>query len=219
VCHDCFGGGRLSPCRSGHALARGNLTLTPKDPALAARQLKTDLAEGEVLNAIEGFELKKLGTGRIFERTAEEISAGKAPGKNLPKFCGHALVLLPSGRVMSTSQPGTGRGTTSTQATPPCMMWKPPPKHALPELAGHRPARSRAGAYRCSGTASNSSARCSHLFLELAPQLTRSSRAQLRNVSIKLAGRPPPRSARAALRRATDKSGLPIESDRTGQSV
>jgi hypothetical protein len=74
-----------------------NLTLTPKDPALAARQLKTEMLEGDVPNAIEGFELKKLGIGRIFERTAEELNAGKATGKNLPKFYGHALVLLPSG--------------------------------------------------------------------------------------------------------------------------
>jgi hypothetical protein len=74
-----------------------NLTLTPKDPALAARQLKTELADGEVPNAIQGFELKKLGTGRIFERTAEELNGGQATGKSLPKFYGHALVLLPSG--------------------------------------------------------------------------------------------------------------------------
>jgi hypothetical protein len=62
-----------------------NLTLTPKDPALAARQLKTEMLEGGVPNAIAGFELKKLGTGRIFERTAEELNAGKATGKNLPQ--------------------------------------------------------------------------------------------------------------------------------------
>jgi hypothetical protein len=73
-----------------------NLTLTPKDPAVAARQLKTEFG-GEVPNAIEGFELKKLGSGRIFERTDEELHAGKATGKNLPKFYGHALVLLPAG--------------------------------------------------------------------------------------------------------------------------
>jgi hypothetical protein len=63
-----------------------NLVVTPKDPALAARQLKTDVADGEVPNAIEGFEIKKLGTGRIFEHSAEEVNAGKATGKNLPKF-------------------------------------------------------------------------------------------------------------------------------------
>ena len=74
-----------------------NLSVTPKDPALAARQLKTEVAEGDVPNAIEGFEIKKLGTGRIFERTMEELDAGKTAGKNLPKFYGHALVLLPSG--------------------------------------------------------------------------------------------------------------------------
>jgi hypothetical protein len=74
-----------------------NLTLTPKDPALAARQLKTEVVDGEVPNPIDGFEIKKLGTGRIFERTTEELNAGKSTGKNLPKFYGHALVLLPSG--------------------------------------------------------------------------------------------------------------------------
>jgi hypothetical protein len=74
-----------------------NLTLTPKDPALAARQLKTEITEGDVPNAVAGFEIKKLGTGRIFERNTEELNAGKATGKNLPKFYGHALVLLPTG--------------------------------------------------------------------------------------------------------------------------
>ena len=74
-----------------------NLTLTPKDPALAARQLKTEVADGEIPNAIDGFELKKLGSGRMFERTDAELSAGKASGKTLPKFYGHALVLLPAG--------------------------------------------------------------------------------------------------------------------------
>lgn len=72
-----------------------NLTLTPKDTAQATRQLKTEVTEGEVPNPIQGFEIKKLGTGRIFERTAEELNAGKSEGKNLPKFYGHALVLLP----------------------------------------------------------------------------------------------------------------------------
>jgi len=74
-----------------------NVTMTPKDPASAARQLKTEVPEGSVPNAIEGFEIKKLGSGRIFERTTEEPNAGRATGKNLPKFYGHALVLLPSG--------------------------------------------------------------------------------------------------------------------------
>lgn len=73
-----------------------NVTLTPKDPALAARQLRTEF-EGAVPNAIEGFELKKLGSGRIFERSDEELRVGQASGKSLPKFYGHALVLLPTG--------------------------------------------------------------------------------------------------------------------------
>jgi len=61
------------------------------------RRLKTEVNVSDVPNAIQGFEIKKLGTGRIFERTAEELNAGKAEGKNLPKFYGHALVLLSSG--------------------------------------------------------------------------------------------------------------------------
>src|SRR4029453_3786701 len=68
---------------------------TPKDPALAARQLRTELKADEGPNAIEGFELKKLGTGRIFKGSDDELKAGE--GKKLPKFYGHALVLLPSG--------------------------------------------------------------------------------------------------------------------------
>jgi hypothetical protein len=73
-----------------------NLDLRPKDPALAARQLKTTL-DGPVRNTIEGFELKKLGAGRLFERSDDQVAAAKAGGKTLPKFNGHALVLLPSG--------------------------------------------------------------------------------------------------------------------------
>jgi hypothetical protein len=74
-----------------------NVTLTPKDPALAARQLKTELKADEIPNAIAGFELKKLGTGRLFERSDAEIAAAKATGKNAPKFYGHALVLTGAG--------------------------------------------------------------------------------------------------------------------------
>jgi hypothetical protein len=70
-----------------------SLTFTPKDPALAARQLKTEL-DGPVRNAIEGFELKKLGTGRLFERPDVQTAAGD---RERPKFNGHALVLLPFG--------------------------------------------------------------------------------------------------------------------------
>ena len=50
-----------------------------------------------MLNAIEGFELSKLGSGRLFERSDEQIAKAKADGKSLPKFFGHGLVLLPSG--------------------------------------------------------------------------------------------------------------------------
>jgi len=73
-----------------------NVSFTPKDPAHAARQLKTEL-DGPVRNAIEGFELTKLGSGRLFERTDDQIAKAKDEGKSLPKFYGHGLVLLPSG--------------------------------------------------------------------------------------------------------------------------
>jgi hypothetical protein len=71
-------------------------SLNPKDPAWRARQFNTTV-DGPVRNAIEGFELKQLGTLRLFERTEAEIQAAKANGKSLPRFYGHGLVLLPSG--------------------------------------------------------------------------------------------------------------------------
>jgi len=71
-----------------------NVTFTPKDPALAARQLKTEL--GPVPNKPEGFELTKLGSGRIFKRSDEEVAAAADKGTKLPKFYGHGLVLLGS---------------------------------------------------------------------------------------------------------------------------
>ena len=70
-----------------------NLTFEPKDPAHTARQLKTEL-DGPVRNAIEGFELTKLGSGRLFERSDEQIAKAKADGKALTENYGHALVLL-----------------------------------------------------------------------------------------------------------------------------
>ena len=74
-----------------------NLSLRPKDPALAARQLRSEVDASSIPNAIAGFEITKLGTGKIFERTDEEIARGKAQGKNLPKFYGHALALTKAG--------------------------------------------------------------------------------------------------------------------------
>ena len=68
-----------------------NVTFTPKDPALAARQLKTE--PRPVRNQPEGFELKMLGTGRIFERSDDQL----ATNAKQPKFYGHGLVLLASG--------------------------------------------------------------------------------------------------------------------------
>jgi hypothetical protein len=75
-----------------------NVTLTPRDPALAARQVKTDLA-GPIRNAPNGFELKSLGTGRIFERGDDELNAAAATGNKPPKFYGHGLVLLDGGEL------------------------------------------------------------------------------------------------------------------------
>jgi hypothetical protein len=57
-----------------------NVTLTPRDSALAARQIKTEL--GAVRNQPEGFELKQLGSGRLFERADEELNAAAAYGSN-----------------------------------------------------------------------------------------------------------------------------------------
>jgi hypothetical protein len=74
-----------------------NVTLDPKDPALNARQLKTELKPGDVPNAIQGFELTRLGSGKIFERTEEEIAKARTQGKNLSRFYGHALVLTRAG--------------------------------------------------------------------------------------------------------------------------
>jgi hypothetical protein len=72
-----------------------NVTLTPRDPALAARQIKTELAA--VRNQPEGFELKQLGSGRLFERADEELNAAARTGSKLPKLYGHGLVLLDGG--------------------------------------------------------------------------------------------------------------------------
>ena len=50
-------------------------------------------------NQPEGFELKKLGSGRIFERSDAELAAAADKGTKLPKFYGHGLLLLPSGEA------------------------------------------------------------------------------------------------------------------------
>lgn len=66
-----------------------DVSFTPTDPAAAARQARAG-DPGPVRNAIAGFELTKIGYGKIFERTDAEV----AGGKNLPKFYGHVLVQL-----------------------------------------------------------------------------------------------------------------------------
>ena len=65
-----------------------DVSFTPTDPAAAARQARSET--GPVRNAIDGFELSKVGYGKIFERSDAELAAGK----NLPKFYGHVLVQL-----------------------------------------------------------------------------------------------------------------------------
>jgi len=75
-----------------------DVSFEPRDPAQAARQLKTEL-DGPVRNAVQGFELTRLGHGKIFERTDEELATAKTAGKTLPKFYGHVLVPLASGPV------------------------------------------------------------------------------------------------------------------------
>jgi len=116
--------------------------MSPSRPRTLRRrpQLKTEL-NGPVRNAIEGFELTKLGSGRLFERTDEEIATAKAGGKSLPKFSGMAWSCSPPARSTSISPPGTGPSTISTPATRRCMTRRrrlPParrsPSHARPSL-------------------------------------------------------------------------------------
>jgi hypothetical protein len=102
-----------------------NVTFTPKDPAHAARQLKTEI-DGPVRNAIDGFELTKLGSGRLFERTDDEIAKSKAGGKSLPKFDCHgplltdatptAAVGAPASAPIATTNPPTA-GIAAARAT------------------------------------------------------------------------------------------------------
>ena len=75
-----------------------DVTFTPLDAALAARQMRSS-ETAPVRNAIQGFELTKVGYGKIFERTDDEVKTAAATGKNLPKFFGHVLVGLASGPV------------------------------------------------------------------------------------------------------------------------
>ena len=77
-----------------------SIVITPKDPALAARQTQIQngkLPMPEVANAVEGLKLDRLGRGVIFETTPEERAAAEAAGKKVRTYFGSALVLLPSG--------------------------------------------------------------------------------------------------------------------------
>jgi hypothetical protein len=106
-----------------------NITFTPKDPAHAARQLKTEL-DGPVLNAIEGFELTKVGTGRLFERTDAEIAKAKERGGTYRSSTATASCCSHPVRAMSTSRPGIDPSTTSIQAMHRCMIARQLPPHA-----------------------------------------------------------------------------------------
>ena len=90
-----------------------NLSMRPKDPALAARQISAEFDPALLPNPIEGFELTKLGSGKFFERTEQEIATAKAAGKNLPKFYGHVLVFTGDGvravNVSAWKRTGQGR--------------------------------------------------------------------------------------------------------------
>ena len=72
-----------------------DITFTPGDPAAAARQVAQQRAGelGPVRNAVQGFEIREIGRGKIFERTDAEL----ATNPKQPKLFGHGLVQLPSG--------------------------------------------------------------------------------------------------------------------------
>jgi hypothetical protein len=72
-----------------------NVTLKPKE--LELLPLRPIAQAAGVLNQPTRFELKKVGTGRIFERGDAEIDYARRSGKKLPRFSGYGLVLLPSG--------------------------------------------------------------------------------------------------------------------------
>ena len=77
-----------------------SVTVTPLDPALAARQAQIvagKLPMTEIANAPEGLKLDTLGRGVLFETTKEERAAAEAAGKKVRTYFGAALVLLPSG--------------------------------------------------------------------------------------------------------------------------
>jgi len=67
-----------------------NLIFKPKDPALTPSRPIAHAAG--VRNQPAHFALKKIGTGRMFERSAEQRT-----GKKLPTLYGYGLVQLPSG--------------------------------------------------------------------------------------------------------------------------
>lgn len=81
-----------------------SLRITPKDPALAARQAQ--MANGriptpDVPNAPDGYAEQPIaptiGQGVLFERTREELEKAAAAGKKPTSFFGNVVVLLPSG--------------------------------------------------------------------------------------------------------------------------
>lgn len=81
-----------------------SLRMTPKDPALAARQQQMvhgRLPTPEVPNARDGYYeaaiAPTIGEGALFERSPEENAKGIADGKKPTSFFGSVVVLLPSG--------------------------------------------------------------------------------------------------------------------------
>ena len=81
-----------------------SLRMTPKDPALAARQAQMAngrIATPDVPNAPANYNTgtiaPKIGQGVLFERTREELEKAAADGKKPTSFFGSVVVLLPSG--------------------------------------------------------------------------------------------------------------------------
>ena len=81
-----------------------SLRITPKDPALAARQAQ--MANGrietpDVPNARDDYNAgtiaPKIGQGVLFERSRDELEKAASDGKKPTSFFGSVVVLLPSG--------------------------------------------------------------------------------------------------------------------------
>ncbi len=109
-----------------------DVSFTPTDPAAAARQARAG-DPGPVRNAIEGFDLTRIGYGKIFERGDAELAAGKS----LPKFYGHVLVQLAGQAVAIDLSAWKREGFYSGNAN------LHDPKAAAAARAGKQPAEPR----------------------------------------------------------------------------